>query len=97
MVRYPGGVVPTCTAREILGVSRARISAMIRDGVLPGIGPMPGGNPQQRFVPIDALLGAPTRLEAGRPLVRDAGNPLGKRFGPLPNPWMEADTDHNPL
>lgn len=66
---HPGGVVPVGTAARILGVSIQRIDKLAQDDRITIVSGMPGGNRQDRFVPLDELFYAPTPLEAGRPMV----------------------------
>lgn len=72
---YPGGVVPVGTAARILGVSLQRVDKLNLQGRLTIIDGMPGGNRQDRFVPIDELYDAPTKLEQGRPWVTTTDGP----------------------
>jgi hypothetical protein len=66
MHKYPRGVVSVGVAGRILGVSKSRMNQLIEQGRLPLIDDMPGGKPTDRFIPIEALLGAPTPLDMGR-------------------------------
>lgn len=93
MAAFPGGVIQVSTASRVLGVSRQRIERLIEDGRIPLIEGMPGGNLHDRFVPLDALLAAPTMLDSGRPLVAQGrhadGAPIYRRSVPHDNPWAE--------
>lgn len=90
MVRYPGGIVPVCTAARILGVSRQRVRQLIDVHRLPLIDDMPGGNPADVFIPIDALLGAPMAIDTGRPMSLDPSNDNAMVRHFRTNPWADV-------
>lgn len=82
---HPGGLEPLATAARILGVQRQRVHQLVESGRLPSI-TMPGGNTQtDRFVPLDALLMAPSALDQGRPLRMNPDKGYLSRSRPTPN------------
>lgn len=62
--QHPGGLVTISTAARMLGVSRERVLYLIRRGRLPVVQGCPTEHRLDRFVPVDALLAAPTPLRA---------------------------------
>ena len=60
---------------------------MVASGRLPSVDGLPDDPNSAQFVPLDALLYAPTELEQGRPLVFRAGKRHPKRIQPDRNPW----------
>jgi hypothetical protein len=90
--RHPGGIVTVGKAAKMLNVSPQHVRRLIADGKLPSF-PAPseiGGT----WIPVAALLGAPTPLERGRPRLRTTGNPLGSRAMSRPN--LYPATPHYP-
>ena len=73
MLAHPGGLVNIATAARILAVSRTRMHKLVRLKQLPVIEGMPNGGPTDRFIPIDALIGAPSPAHTGRPTGWAAG------------------------
>lgn len=64
---HPLGIVSMPVAAVILGVRTCRVHALVREGRLRVIEGMPGSKPHHRFVPVEDLLSAPFRANAGRP------------------------------
>lgn len=62
---FPGGVCSTRSAAAFLAVSPTRIRALIKQGRLPTVGPAPGDG--DTYIPVDALMGAASPREGGRP------------------------------
>lgn len=90
MMRWPGGLLPIGAAAKVLGVSSERVRVLVAEGRLP-CEVMPGGGRLDRFVPVDALLGAPTMLETGRNRVWNWGKMGHFRRHPWPKGWCADD------
>lgn len=85
---WPGGLVPVGTAARMLGVSRARLWALMRSGRVPVL-EMPTGAKADRLVPVDALMGLGAPTDAGRGHWKAPSDP--DRVGSIPrNAWADG-------
>lgn len=88
LASWPGGLVPVGTAARMLGVSRARLWALMREGRV-SVLELPTWVRADRLVPVDALMGLGTPTDAGRGHWKMAENP--DRIGSIPrNPWADG-------
>lgn len=80
LAQHPGGIIPKRDAARVLGVGPTRIKQLIREGRLPTITTPEHLGPVRVWIPVDALIGAPTPLEQGRPIEKRSGQGIPKRM-----------------
>lgn len=90
MDRHPGGIVTVGVMSRMMGVSKSRISELIRIKRFTVLDGLPSGHPRMdRFIPFREFLSAPNALYRGhkftpRPEVEvdEADDPEPRRSGP---------------
>ncbi len=87
---FPGGLVDPGVAARILGVSRQRISQLIKQGSVPLVYALPNSTDDaDRLIPVDALLGLPTAVNVGNSQCWRMGKAFQRSLGIGINPWVE--------